>query len=98
MSLSRYSDTKAERREYWKRPGVWADVKASFERFFELNPDAVGWRHDYARCAYWCEQWDDLTKQLALFGPTNYAFFGGKAAFDKMCQEAREHAGSGSNK
>src|SRR5437867_8002252 len=49
-----------DRNGFWTRPGVWTDVRAAFERFFELNPDQVGWRHDYARYAFRCEQWQEF--------------------------------------
>ncbi len=81
------------RKAYWKQPKVWPELKASFEKFFRLNPDAVSWRHNYARYAYWCEQWDDLNRQLALMGPVNYSYFGGKEEYEKMVQLAKEHGG-----
>jgi hypothetical protein len=74
--------------EYWLRPGVWEEVKASFERFFELNPLETGWRHNYALAAYKCRAWEDLRTQLRLLGTINYAYFGGKEAFEKMVREA----------
>lgn len=77
--------------DYWKLPGVWDDLHASFERFFQLNPKAISWRHNYAWYAYHCRQWDELSKQLTLLGSTNYAYFGGKAEFDKMLRELTEH-------
>jgi hypothetical protein len=80
---------KANRGTYWKQPSVWNDVKSSFEKFFELNPQAVSWRHNYAFYAYACEQWDDFNKQLPLLGEINYAYFGGKEAFEKMVQRAQ---------
>ena len=53
----------AEAREtYWKRRDVWPDIKASVEKFFQLNPDAVSWYHNYAWYAYHCEQWDVLNQ------------------------------------
>lgn len=80
---------KLETKEaYQKRPEVWRDVKRSFERFFELNPENTGWRHDYARAAYRAEAWEDLRKQLLLLGKVNYEFFGGKAAYEAMVAKA----------
>jgi hypothetical protein len=81
-----------DRIEYWKDPEVWSDIKSAFEKFFELNPDASGWHHNYARYAYWAEQWDDLNRQLPLLGEINYEFFGGKDEFDKMVRLAKAHA------
>jgi hypothetical protein len=77
-------------RVYWKQPQVWADVKESFETFFEINPDAIGWRHDYAMAAYQAEAWDDLRKQIKLLGPLNYSYFGGKEAFEEMVRKAEQ--------
>ncbi len=88
----------AEREGYWKRPDVWPDIKAAFERFFQLNPGEIGGRHQYAWYAYRCEQWAELNKQPTMLGYTNYEYFGGKAAFDKMTSLAHEHASAeGSN-
>jgi hypothetical protein len=77
--------------DYWKLPGVWPDVRASFEEFLEQNPDRTGWRHDYALAAYQAEAWDDLRKQIKLLGPINYAFFGGKPAFEEMARKAQQN-------
>jgi hypothetical protein len=77
---------------YWKGKDVWPDIKTSFEKFFGRNPKAVSWRHNYARYAYWCEQWDTLNEQLDLMGDNiNYEYFGGLDAFDKMVQLSRAH-------
>jgi hypothetical protein len=81
-----------EGENYWLEPGVWDDLYSAFERFFELNPKAVGWHHNYAWYAYRCRQWDTLNKQLSLLGPTNYEYFGGKSEFEKMVRQAKEHA------
>jgi hypothetical protein len=84
-------------KQYWKKPEVWADMKMAYEKFFKLNPDHIGWRHNYARHAWWAEQWDDLNKQIALLGPINYEFFGGKAEFNKMVAQAKQRSGSAKN-
>ncbi len=89
-SLAIYVE-KDKRSAYWKQPEVWPDLKASFEKFFQLNPDATRWRHNYARYAYWCEQWDDLNEQLKLLGEINYEFFGGPDEFEKMAALAKKH-------
>ena len=74
---------------YWQRPQVWSDVKASYEKFFTLNPEATGWRHDYAKDAYDCGQFDAFLQQTKLFGGrTNYAFFGGRVKFQQMLVKA----------
>ena len=81
-----------EKNNYWKQPGVWPDIMASFERFFELNPEATGWYHNYAWYAYHAEQWDKLNELIPKLGVVNYAYFGGEAEFNKMVQLAKEHA------
>jgi len=80
------------REDYWKRPEVWTDLHQAFEKFFRLNPDATGWRHNYALYAYRAEQWDELNKQIGLLGPINYDYFGGKEKFDEMVRQAKAHA------
>jgi hypothetical protein len=42
-SIQRQHVNDSEKNDYWKQPEVWADIKAAFDRFFELNPDAIGW-------------------------------------------------------
>ena len=75
---------------YWIQPHVWQDMKSSWDRFFELNPEAVGWHHDYAKDAYTCGQYAAFLNQVELFaGGTNYAFFGGEETFNAMLQTAR---------
>lgn len=79
---------------YWKQPEVWADIKASFDRFFELNPNNVDYRHDYAYYAYLGDQWSEFLHQSTLFNDgTNYNYFGGKEAFEKMLEIARQKSG-----
>jgi len=76
---------------YWKNPEVWPDIKASFDRYFEMNPDDVSYRHDYAYYAYLCGQWSEFLNQTTLFSyGTNYNYFGGKDAFNKMLETARQ--------
>lgn len=91
-SLARYLP-KEQQAAYWERPEVWKDLKSAFDKFFELNPQEVGWHHNYALYAYRARQWDELNRQILLLGPINYEFFGGKAAFDEMVRQAKTHAG-----
>jgi hypothetical protein len=78
---------------YWRQPEVWPDVKAAFDKFFELNPDATSWHHTYARVAFACQQWEELNRQLALLGPVDYNSFGGREAFNDMVRRTKEHTG-----
>jgi hypothetical protein len=90
-AVARYID-KDKRHAYWEDPSVWPDIKGAFEKFFELNPDAISWRHNYAWYAYACGQWDDFNEQVQKMGEVNYAYFGGKEKFEEMVDYAREHA------
>lgn len=90
-ALANYVE-KDERANYWKQPEVWKDLKAAFDKFFSLNPEENGWRHNYALYAYRAEQWDELNRQIPLLGEINYKFFGGKDEYDKMVRLAKEHA------
>jgi hypothetical protein len=92
-SIQRQYANDLEKNDYWKQSEVWADIKTAFDRFFELNPDAIGWYHDYAWYAYQAGQWDALNEIIPKLGPINYSYFGGKDEFDKMVQLAKEHAG-----
>lgn len=74
--------------QYWQKPGVWEDVHASYERFFQLNPDNYGYRHDYARAAYLCGQYQQFLAQAKLFPWTNFEYFGGETEFRKMLTRA----------
>ena len=74
---------------YWHRPQVWRDVKSSYDKFFALNPDATGWRHDFAKDAYDCGQPRVFLEQVKLFSfGTNYTFFGGQEKFQAMLESA----------
>jgi len=86
-----YLDNAEERETYWKRPDVWPDIKASFEKFFQLNPNAVGWYHNNAWYAYHCEQWETLNELIPKLAPVDYSFFGGRDEFDKMVRLAKEN-------
>jgi thiol-disulfide isomerase/thioredoxin len=92
MAVQR-SDQNKETVDYWKQPEVWPDIQEAFEKFFQLNPEETGWYHNYAWYAWHCGQWQALNRLIPKLGPINYAYFGGKAEFDKMVRQAREHAG-----
>lgn len=78
---------------YWQQPQVWRDVKSSYEKFFALNLDAAGWRHDFAKDAYACGQPAVFLQQTKLFAfGTNYAFFGGQEKFQAMLENATTSA------
>jgi len=81
----------AAKSNYWKQPEVWSDLQTAYDRFFELNPDETRLYQDYTRFAYRAEQWDKLKELIPKLATTNYEFFGGKSAFDKMIRLANEH-------
>ena len=74
--------------KYWQRPGVWEDVRSSYEKFLKLNPTETGYRHGYARDAYLCGRYAEFVDEVKLFPSTNYQFFGGEAKFNEMLQRA----------
>jgi len=77
--------------QYWHRPEVWRDIQSSYDRFFECNPTAHGWRHNYASDAYLCGAYSAFLEQTRLFGSqTNYAYFGGVEEFNRMVQRASD--------
>jgi hypothetical protein len=78
---------------HWKQPHVWDDVRDSFERFFELNPDAFGWRHDYALYAYKCGQFDKFLDLLPQMRWVNHPYFGGEKRFTEMVADAEQQTG-----
>lgn len=76
---------------YWHRPQVWNDVRMSYEKFFKLNPDAVGYRHDFACDAYLCGKYQVFLDELPKFTTgTNFSFFGGTSNFVSMVSKAQE--------
>lgn len=78
---------------YYSDPKVWKDIDTAYRRFFELNPTDVNYRHDYARDAYRCKQYNVFLEQLPLFTTgTNYNFFGSRASFEAMVQLAAAKA------
>jgi hypothetical protein len=91
-SLARFYN-QAESPAYWRKPEVWADVKSAFERFYQLNPEDVGYRHDYAYDAYLCGQYAEFLAQTKRFAAgTNFTYFGGEAKFKSMLALAASEA------
>lgn len=86
---------RSKRPAYWQTPAVWSDVRKSLERFFELNPKDVSWRHTYAKHAWQARDWEELNRQIPLLGEINYTYFGGKPEFERMLAEAKAREGTG---
>ncbi len=80
----------ADRDDYWGLPEVWPDIKAAYEKYSRVNPDATRFRYPYAAYAFRCGQWQDFNQQIAFLRKTgdelNVNYFGGKGAFDKMVE------------
>lgn len=75
---------------YWRKPGVWEDLEASFEKFFRLNPSQTSWYHNYALYAFRCGNYDRFNELLPKLGPINYEYFGGQAVFESMVRTTKE--------
>ena len=86
-SLAKFKNL-AESPDYWQRPEVWEDVRSGYERFFQLNPDAFAYRHNYAGDAFLCGHYAEFLAQTKLFGFTNFQFFGGQERFRRMLAKA----------
>jgi len=86
-SLAKYAQL-ADSPAYWRQPGVWEDVRSGYEKFFKLNPEAVGFRHEYARDAFACQRYPEFLAQVKMFTRTNHAFFGGEGKFREMVARA----------
>lgn len=87
-----YYPNREERDAYWKLPAVWPGIDAAFTKFFKSSPNATGWHHNYFWYAVKCQQWKTANRELALLGPVNYSYFGGKDEFEKMVSETKKHA------
>jgi hypothetical protein len=90
LAASQEIQNDAQRSLYMQDPKVWSDIRFTFEQFFKLYPDAVGYRHDYAKYAYRCGQWGEFLKQAGMFPSTNHAYFGGVERFNKIVKQSSE--------
>ena len=86
-SLAAYQKLK-DSPEYWQRSEVWDDVRSAYDRFFALNPDASGYRHNYALDVYLCGHYAEFLAQAKLFPWTNFQYFGGEDKFRQMLTRA----------
>ena len=87
---SRELQDESSRSAYWQRTNVWSDIQLAFSQFFKLYPDKAGYRHNYARYAAWCGQWQEFENQVKLFPSTNYSYFGGVDRFNQMVTYAAQ--------
>ena len=88
---SREIQDSAKRAAYWQKANVWSDIQFSYQQFFKLFPNEVGYRHNYALYAVRCGQWQEVLNQIKLFPTTNVAYFGGQDQFNKMVKVAEDH-------
>jgi len=91
LEASRDIQGDEERQAYWRQKEVWPDVKVTFDQFFKLYPQETGYRHNYARYAYRCGQWQEFLDQVKLFPSTNHAYFGGLDQFHALVDHAEQH-------
>ena len=89
QAIANYEKDPGKRNQYWKSSVVWTDIERSFEKFFKLNPEAVGWRHNYALYAYRCGAWKTFLDQVDLMPQINYLYFGGTNEFQQMVVSAQ---------
>lgn len=83
----------ADRAGYWKRPEVWRDIKAAYERYLRTNPDDSGALYNFIWYANAGEHWDKVNELVPKLGKdVDYSAFDGKAKFDEMVSRARKHA------
>jgi hypothetical protein len=89
-----YELSAEERRAYWVLNDVWPDIKAAYEKYARINPDATGFRYTYASYAFRCRQWQDFLDQVNIIrkndSEPNYNYFGGKEEFDKLVTLANQ--------
>lgn len=92
--IATYLD-EAGRAEMWRNPGVWKDVRFSYERYFELNPRLTLMRNSYAQHALRCGQAAEFLRQIELLGTAvNPTLFGGRARLDALIREAKSRVGA----
>jgi hypothetical protein len=81
------------RQAYFGRQDVWQEIRAAFDKFFQINPEATGWHHDYFWYAYCAKDWKVAERELDLLGDDiSYHFFGGEDRFREIAREVRRQA------
>ena len=78
---------------YFREPGVWREIRSSFEAFFKDQPEAVGWHHNFALHAWRAQDWALLNAEIPKLGSKiNFKYFGGQDAYEQMLADAAAHA------
>lgn len=83
--------SKEQAEAFWWRPDVWADVKAAYERYFELFPNDTEERGRYFKAAYRSRAWKDMKRQFPKLRAVPWGQFGGPQGLAEMMSEMREH-------
>jgi thiol-disulfide isomerase/thioredoxin len=92
-ALAAYHEGQA-RTNYWKRPEVWVDFQATWERYFADYPWDTNAFYKYVWQANRAEQWFKVNEMIPKLGQKiDYDYFGGKPPFDEMASRARARAG-----
>jgi len=83
-----YYTDKSEQTDYWKKPEVWQDIKAAYDRFFEVNPDDTLPYRNYALYAYNANQWEAFVALAPKVRPEDHSWFGNQNNFNRMIRYA----------
>ena len=85
-----------ERTNYWHQPAVWRDIKRSYDSYFARNPTQQAQNGEFARYAFWCEQWDVFLAHIELLSKDyREGYFGGTQRFNEMVQLAKARSTKG---
>lgn len=78
-------------KDYFKRPGVWEDIKSVYEPYLKLHPKAAKDRGKYARFACWSGDWAEGHRQFEILG-TNVVLgaFENRAEYEYLRKDAAE--------
>jgi hypothetical protein len=79
--------------DYWKRPGVWEDVRAVHESYLKLHPDSKYYRTRLAKLAFLCGQYAQAHRHFEVLGPNYWRLsFTGPDEYERMRAEAQKLA------
>ena len=80
---------------YLQQPGVWEDIRLTYERHLELYPDDVLRRSWCAYMAVQGRQWAEADKQLRILGERpSMQVFGSMASYNYLRRKAARLAGA----
>lgn len=81
---------KTQQTNYWRQPDVWPDIKSAYDRFFELNPNALADYKDYAWYANKAGQWETFLRLAPKIRDVDYYQLGGRKRFELLVRHARK--------